>query len=51
MGLFDVFKKKEKAEAKGKPTAELTIEEQKLDKMWDLLGQGKIESPYAELMT
>ena len=45
MGLFDIFKKKNKKEVK------LTIEEQKIDKMWDLLGQGEIETPYAELMT
>lgn len=45
MGLFDIFKKKNKKEV------ELTIEEQKIDKMWDLLGQGEIETPYAELMT
>lgn len=45
MGLFDIFKKKNKTEVK------LTIEEQKFNKMWKLWVQEKIETPYAELMT
>ena len=42
MGLFDVFKKKK---------VELTEEQQKWNKMWDLWVEEKADSPYAELMT
>lgn len=42
MGLFDIFKKK-------KP--ELTEEQLKWNKMWELWTEEKAESPYAELMT
>ena len=42
MGLFDFFKKKK---------VELTEEQLKQNKMWDLWTEGKSESPYAELMT
>ena len=42
MGLFDVFKKKK---------VELTEEQQKWNKMWDLWAEGEAISPYAELMT
>lgn len=42
MGLFDVFKKKK---------VELTEEQQKWNKMWDLWAKGEASSPYAELMT
>ena len=42
MGLFDIFKKK-------KP--ELTQEQLKWNKMWDLWVENKAASPYAELMT
>lgn len=41
MGLLNFFKKK----------VELTEEQQKWNKMWDLWADGKAESPYAELMT
>ena len=41
MGLFDIFRKKK----------ELTPQELKWNKMWDLWADGKIASPYAELMT
>ncbi len=41
MGLFDLFRKKR----------ELTDDEPKWNKMWDLWADGKIASPYAELMT
>ena len=41
MGLFDIFKKKK---------IELTEEQLKWNKMWDLWVQGKVESPFAELM-
>ena len=41
MGLFDLFKKK----------VELTEDQLKWNKMWDLWTDGKAESPYAELMT
>lgn len=40
MGLFDLFKKKR----------QLTDEELKWNKMWDLWCEGKADSPYAELM-
>ena len=46
MGLFDLFKKK-KVELK----VELTEEQLKWDKMWDLWSDGEAKSPYAELMT
>ncbi len=42
MGLFDLFKKKK---------VELTEEQLKWNKMWDLWAEGEAESPYAELMT
>ena len=42
MGLFDIFKKKK---------VELTEEQLKWNKMWDLWVEEKADSPYAELMT
>ena len=42
MGLFDLFKKKK---------VELTEDQLKWNKMWDLWTGGEAESPYAELMT
>ena len=42
MGVFDFLKKKK---------VELTEEQQKWDKMWDLWVEGKVDSPYAEMMT
>lgn len=42
MGLFDFLKKKK---------VELTEEQQKWNKMWDLWVEGKVDSPYAEMMT
>jgi len=42
MGLFDFFKKKE---------VQLTDEQKKWNKMWELWTEGKADSPYAELMT
>ena len=42
MGLFDAFKKKK---------VELTEEQQKWNKMWELWAEGEAISPYAELMT
>ena len=42
MGLFNFFKKKK---------VELTEEQCKWNKMWDLWAEEKAESPYAQLMT
>lgn len=42
MGLFNIFKKKK---------VELTEEQLKWNKMWELWTEEKVESPYAELMT
>ena len=42
MGLFDLFKKKK---------VELTEEQLKWNKMWELWTEEKVDSPYAELMT
>ena len=42
MGFFDIFKKKK---------VELTEEQLKWNKMWDLWTEGKVESPYTQLMT
>ncbi len=42
MGLFDIFKKKK---------VELTEEQQKWNKMWELWTEENVESPYSELMT
>ncbi len=42
MGLFDFFKKKR---------VELTEEQLKWNKMWELWAEGHADSPYAELMT
>ena len=41
MGLFNIFKKKK---------VELTEEQLKWNKMWDLWVDGKVDSPFAELM-
>ena len=41
MSLFDIFKKKK---------VELTEEQLKWNKMWDLWVEGKVDSPFAELM-
>ena len=42
MGLFDFLKKKE---------VQLTDEQKKWNKMWELWTEGEADSPYAELMT
>lgn len=42
MGIFDLFKKKK---------VELTEEQLRWNKMWDLWTEGEAESPYAEMMT
>jgi len=42
MGLFSFFKKKE---------VKLTEEQLKWNKMWELWTEGKVDSPYAQLMT
>ena len=42
MGIFNLFKKKK---------VELTEEQLKWNKIWDLWVQGEADSPYAELMT
>jgi hypothetical protein len=42
MGLFNIFKKKK---------VELTEEQQKWNKIWELWIEEKVETPYAELMT
>jgi hypothetical protein len=42
MGIFDLFKKKK---------VELTEEQLKWNKMWELWTEEKVETPYAELMT
>ena len=42
MGLFDIFKKKK---------VELTEEQLKWNKMWELWSEEKVKSPYTELMT
>ena len=42
MGVFSFFKKKK---------AELTDEQKKWNRMWDLWVEGRADSPYAELMT
>ena len=42
MGLFDAFKKKK---------TELSDEQKRWNKMWDLWASGQVDSPYAELMT
>ena len=42
MGLFDFLKKKE---------VQLTDEQKKWNKMWELWSEGEADSPYAELMT
>ena len=42
MGLFDLLKKKK---------VELTEEQLKWNKMWDLWSEGEVEFPYSELMT
>ena len=41
MGLFNIFKKKK---------VELTEEQLRWNKMWDLWVEGKVDSPFAELM-
>ena len=44
MGLFDIFKKK-------KQQSTVSEETLKWDKMWKLWTEGKVDTPYAELMT
>ncbi len=51
MCIFNIFKKKKKAGADVAPAAEtLSQESLQWNKMWDLWAEGKIESPYGELM-
>ena len=42
MGLFDLFKAK---------NTDLTEEQRKWNKMWDMWVEGQVDLPYAELMT
>ena len=42
MGFFDLFKAK---------NTDLTEEQRKWNKMWDMWVEGQVDSPYAELMT
>ena len=42
MGLFDLLKAK---------NTDLTEEQRKWNKMWDMWVEGQVDSPYAELMT
>lgn len=42
MGIFDLFKKKKE---------QLTDEQKKMNKLWDLWAEGQATSPCAELMT
>ena len=42
MGVFSFFKKSK---------VELTDEQKEWNKMWDLWGEGRTDSPYSELMT
>ena len=42
MGVFSFFKKRK---------VELTDEQKKWNKMWDLWAEGRTDSPYSELMT
>ncbi|MBR5343635.1 MAG: DUF4375 domain-containing protein [Oscillospiraceae bacterium] len=42
MGLFDAFMKKK---------TELSDQQKRWNKMWDLWASGQVDSPYAELMT
>ena len=42
MGLFDLFKTN---------NTDLTEEQRKWNKMWDMWVEGQVDSPYAELMT
>lgn len=42
MGLLDAFKKKK---------VELTKDQRKWNRMWELWTEGRVDSPYAELMT
>lgn len=44
MGLFSIFKKKKQK------VQELSIEDKKWNKLWELWANGEVESPYAELM-
>ena len=60
MGLFDFFKKKkEELPAKQKEKTDATeqeatsdaVEQDAWDRMWELWGEGKADSPYAEVLT
>ena len=42
MGFFDILKKKK---------IEITVEQKKWNRMWELWVEGEVDSPYAELMT
>ena len=47
MGFFDIFKRKTKKQNKA---VQLSQEDLKWNKMWELWVDGEIESPYKELM-
>lgn len=55
MKLFDflknLFKGGSHQPEKEKDSAALSPEDQRFNKMWDLWAEGKVSSPYAELMT
>lgn len=60
MGLFDFFKKKkeelpakqeEKIDASEREVTSDAVEQDAWDRMWELWGEGKADSPYAEVLT
>ena len=60
MGLFDFFKKKkeelpakqeEKKDATEQEAKSGAVEQDAWDRMWELWGEGKADSPYAEVLT
>lgn len=60
MGLFDFFKKKkeelpakqeEKTDATEQEATSGAAEQDAWDRMWELWGEGKADSPYAEVLT
>ena len=50
MGIFDIFKKKKAVLIDDKINDSLSIEQKKWNKMWELWADGKVSSPYAQLM-
>lgn len=50
MGIFDIFKKKKAVFPDNEINTSLSEKDRKWNKMWELWADGKVDSPYAQLM-